>query len=165
MEATAKGRELHWKNWCAFVAPVGVDPELQETPFQTSTRIITGFSGLSRTGYYGRGKRIQSATVSSALTAVDKKISLAHNVNPTKLQGGKEFIPRIQEILEGWYKEDPPTLNKLPVEVDVPEWVTNQAAKSDSTELRKVGAPAHTLQLFKIVFQSYVFSGIFHLCD
>ena len=84
VEATA-GRELHCKNWGASVVPVGVDPELQDTSFQTSTRLVIVFVGLSRMGYYGRGKKVQSTTVSSAHMAVGKKTTLAHNANPTKL--------------------------------------------------------------------------------
>jgi len=140
VEATAKGREIHWKNWCTFVAPVGVDPYLQETPFEQRVRMLTGFAGLSRTGYYGRGKQVASGTVSSALTAVGKKISLASNVNPLKDQGGKNFVPRIQEMLEGWSKDDPPTTKMLPVEADVPEWVCKLAMTPGASEQLKATA-------------------------
>ena len=96
--------------------------------------MLSGFAGLSRTGYYGRGKQVASGTVASALTAIGKKISLAHNVNPLKESGGKGFVPRIQEMLEGWGKDDPATTKMLPVEADVPEWVCKLALDPGASE-------------------------------
>ena len=111
-----------------------MDPRLQEASFEQSTRLLTGFAGLSRLGYYGRGKQVQSDTVSSALTAIGKKISLARNVNPLKIVGSDKFIPRIQETLEGWSKDDPATVKKLPVEADMPEWVANLSLEKGVSE-------------------------------
>ena len=46
---------------------------------------------------------------------------MALGVNPTKEGHSDKLLPRLQQMVEGYRKEDPPTLKKLPVEVDVPE--------------------------------------------
>jgi hypothetical protein len=74
-----------------------------------------------RTGYFGKGKQVKHCTVSSALTAVGQTIALACNDNPTKLNGGDKLLPRLQIMLDGYEKEDPATVKKLPVQADVPE--------------------------------------------
>ena len=65
---------------------------------------------------------------------------MATGVNPTKLHGSDKLIPRLTQILEGWKKEDPPTLKKLPVEVDIPEYIASLGNNITATELdRAVG--------------------------
>ncbi len=54
--ATTKGQETCWARWSAYVAPMGVDPFLQDTPFTIRVRLLPGFAGRVRTGYYGQGK-------------------------------------------------------------------------------------------------------------
>ena len=134
VEATTKNRESQYANWCAFVRPLGVDPALQDTPFNTRVRCLSGFAALTRSGYFGRGKQVQSGTVSSAITAVGKRINLAFGDNPTKTLGSDKFVPRLAEMIAGWYKEDPATKKKLPVEVDVPELLVSEARKPGATE-------------------------------
>ena len=67
----------------AYVAPMKVDPFLQDTPFTNRVRLLTGFAGRVRTGYYGQGKQIQAGSVSSAITSVGQAIALATNTSPT----------------------------------------------------------------------------------
>ena len=110
--------------------PEGVDYELR-------VRTLSGFAGLSRAGYYGRGKQVKAGTVSTALTAVGQAISVATGRNPTKVEGSDKFLPRLAETLEGWGKEDPATKKKLPVEADVPEFVAGAGRLSCATELLK----------------------------
>ena len=85
MTATMKNREVHWRNWLTYVQPLGVNAHLHGTPFKERVRTLTGFCARNRTGYYGRGKQIQSGTVSSALSAAGTQLSLATNLNPTKV--------------------------------------------------------------------------------
>ena len=93
-----------------------------------------------RRGCYGRGKRVQAATVSGAITAIGQEISLACEVNPTKISGSDKLLPRLQQTYDGWRKEDPPTTKMLPVESDVPEWLVERGRERGSTELdRAVG--------------------------
>ncbi len=51
LEATAQNREAHWQHWCAYVQPLGVDPYLADTPFNTRVRCLTGFAEQTQTGF------------------------------------------------------------------------------------------------------------------
>lgn len=81
---TTKGRETHWINWCSFVESLGVNSNLQDAEYQERVRDLTGLDCLSSTGFYGRRREIQSNRVSGAITAIRKKISMTHEVNPIK---------------------------------------------------------------------------------
>jgi hypothetical protein len=100
---------------------MGVDPYLQQVPFTKSVRCLTGFASKTRTGYYGKGRQVQSSTVTSTITAIGQTISLACNNNPTKIVGSYKFIPAIQVMTDGYTKADPPMKKMLPVEANVPK--------------------------------------------
>ena len=92
---------------------------------------------MSQTGYFGRGKQAQASTVAGAITAVGQTISLAHKKNPTKMPHSEKLLPRLQEMLAGFLKEDPATNKKSPVEVDVPEYLAEMGRCDDASELIK----------------------------
>ena len=115
VDATTKAKQVQYKHWCAFVAPLGVDPELQNTPYITRVRCISGFVALTRRGYYGRGKQVQAGTVSGAVTSIGQAIALVHEINPTKRPGSKKFVPRVEQMLIGWGNDDPLVASKMPV--------------------------------------------------
>lgn len=48
-----------------------------------------------------------------------------------------KLLPRIAEMLAGWAKLDPPTQKKLPVEADVPEFLSEMACACSASELTK----------------------------
>jgi hypothetical protein len=73
--------------------------------------------------------------VSSAITAVGQKIALDTNTNPTKIMGSEKFLPCLQELLDGYRLEDPPTEKKLPVEADVPELLFDMGYGPNGTTL------------------------------
>ena len=73
--------------------------------------------------------------MSSAVTAIGQEISLACEINPTKIMGSDKLVPRLQQTYDGWRKEDPPTTKMLPVESDVPEWLVAQGLRQSATEL------------------------------
>jgi hypothetical protein len=119
---------------------MGVDPYLQEAPFTVRVRLLTGFAGRVRTGYYGRGKQIQAGSVSSAITAIGQTIALATNTNPTKIRGSDKLLPRLQQMLDGFRKADPATTKQLPVEADVPEYLVKLGQDVEARELdRAIG--------------------------
>ena len=62
---------------------------------------------------------------------------MATGINPTKLHGSDKLIPRLTQILDGWKKEDPPTLKKLPVEVDIPEYIASLGNTITSSEVER----------------------------
>ena len=130
---TTKDRNKYWDCWTTYVKPMEVDPYLQNVPFTTTTRAITGFAARVRTGHYGRGRTITAPAVNSAITAVGKTIAMARGVNPTKTFGSDKLLPRLKQMLDGWTEEDPPTVKKLPIEVDIPEYIANTAHQPDTS--------------------------------
>ena len=101
-----------------------MDPYLQGVRYDHRVRLLTGYAAAIRSGYYGRGRTVTAATVSTALTAVGQTIALAVGINPTKLPGGdNKLLPRLSQALDGWRKSDPPPTKKLPVEADIPEYL------------------------------------------
>ena len=119
---------------------MGVDPFLQDTSFSVRVCLLKGFAGRVRTGYYGRGKQVQAGSVSSAITAVGQAIALATNTNPTKIVGSDKLLPRLQQMLDGFRKADPPTTKQLPVEADVPEYLVKLGRDPEARELdRAIG--------------------------
>ena len=48
-----------------------------------------------------------------------------------------KFIPRLAQMLQGWKKEDPPVIKKLPVEVDIPEYLATIGELPTATVLDK----------------------------
>jgi hypothetical protein len=62
---------------------------------------------------------------------------LGPRVQSTKLEGSNQFIPRLQQVLDGYRKEDPVWLKKLPVEADVPEFLVNTGYAPEGSNLNK----------------------------
>ena len=114
-----------------------MEPELKDTPFRDQFRCLSGFVGLSRTGYFGRGKQVQASTFASAITAVGNTIALSHQIKPTKMPHSEKLLPQLQEMLAGFRKEDPATNKKSPIEVDVPEYLAGLVRCDAALELLK----------------------------
>jgi hypothetical protein len=135
--ATTQNRETHWANWTTYVQPLGLDPFLQGVRYTTKVRVLTGFAARVCRGLYGQGKRVHTGTVVGALTAVGQDITPVCDKNPTKVTGSKKFLPRLQQIYDGWQKEDPPTTKQLPVEANVPELLAEKGCNRSATELER----------------------------
>jgi hypothetical protein len=117
---------------------LGVDPYLQDTRYKHRVRLLTGFAAAVRSGYYGRGRTVTAATVSTALTAVGQTVALAVGVNPTKVLGGdNKLLPRLSQTLDGWRKSDPPPTKNLPVEADIPEYLCHLGLAKNASPLDK----------------------------
>ena len=95
------------------------------------------FAACVRLGRYDQGKQVATVTVSGALSAVGTMIALAYEGNPTKAQGEKTLLPQLAQMMEGWRKEDPPTKGKLPVGIDVPDFLAELGMEKDATEMVK----------------------------
>ena len=137
MEETARKRKIHWAHWVAYAFPLGVDPYLLKTAYFQKVRALSGFAAHVRSGVYGRGKQVQVGTVSSAITAIGTTIALARGVNPTKVEQTNNLLPRLAQMMAGWKKADPPTVKKLPVAIDVPEFVADIGLAPGANELDK----------------------------
>ena len=49
--------------------------------------------------------------------------------------GSEKLLPRLQQMLDGFRKADPPTVKQLPVEADVPEFLVKWGLEPDAHEL------------------------------
>jgi hypothetical protein len=112
-----------------------MDPYLQNISFSDRVSVLKGFAGRVHTGYYGRGKQVQTGSVSSAITSVGQAIALATNTNPTKIEGSEKLLPRLQQMLDGFQKADPATVKQLPVEADMPEFLVKRGLVPDACKL------------------------------
>ena len=74
--------------------------------------------------------------MSQAVSAVGKTVTLAIGVNPTKEAHGDHLVERLHQMMDGYRKEDPPTLKKLPVEVDIPELMAARGLMPNASELQ-----------------------------
>lgn len=99
--------------------------------------MLTGFAARVRSGFFGRGRKIQSDSARSAITAVGQTISLDTGLNPTKEDNGQRLLFPIRQMMDGWRKEDPPTEKKLPVEVDVPEFLADMGRQASASPLQQ----------------------------
>ena len=135
MEATTTTRKKYWTNWARYVAPLGKDPYLQDTRYDHKITALGGFTTRVRTGYYGYGSQIRAGSVSSVLAAVGTTNAMADGINPIKLHGSDKLAPRLQQMMDGWRKHDPPTNKKFPVEADVPEFIATAGRLPEATAL------------------------------
>lgn len=55
-------------------------------------------------------------------------------INPTKLENSTKLLYPLEVMLKGWKKADPPTMKKLPVEVDVVEYLVSRAWNKGGSE-------------------------------
>lgn len=140
VEATTKNQATHWQNWCSYVGPLGVDPYLQNVHYQKRARLLTGFAARVRAGRFGNRGTVKGDTVATALSAVGTEISMVCGVKPLKVMGSNNYIPRVDQTLAGWRKVDDPVKKKLPIEVDVPEWLVRNAMAPGTPELAKAVA-------------------------
>lgn len=73
--------------------------------------------------------------VSQAITAVGKKISLDCGSNLTKERYSKKLAPHLRQTFNGWAKEDPQPLKKLPIiESNLPEHLAKQGVAPRADE-------------------------------
>ena len=129
LEETARNREKYWRNWCKLAGILRVDPELDErkVPYQVKARALTIFGGAVRKGVYGNCKQVAKATVSTAISAIGTTITMDGTNgkdNPVMQSGSKtKFIEPVHRMLQGFGNDDPATTKKLPVDIDVPEFL------------------------------------------
>ncbi len=78
-------------------------------------------------------------------------IALACGTNPVKTLGSKKFLTRLQQTLDGWHHEDPPTSKKLPVKSDVPEYLVNKSGHRLATALDQAVADLTTIMFYYLL--------------
>jgi hypothetical protein len=135
MRATNKNRQSNWTDWERYVAPLGLDPYLQDTPFPWRVKALTGFSARASKGAFAKGCQVQARTVSGYVSSIGQAIALAIGANPVKTKNGDKYLMRLQQMLDGWRHEDPTTQKKIPIASDVPEYLVNKAGHKAATAL------------------------------
>ena len=105
--------------------------------YEHAVRSLTGFAGVVRIGYFGRGRNVQGGTVSGALTAIGNNLTLVKSKEATKLRGKDKYLSRISQMLDGFKKDNPPTVKKLPCTIDLPEKMVSWGLEKGATPLEK----------------------------
>ena len=90
------------------------------------------FLGRVKSGWYGYGRPVANGTVTSALTSVSQAFSVDDRGNPLKPHGSKDYHLAVKVMLDEWKKEDPPTMKKLPIKVDIPEYLVGRAMEPEA---------------------------------
>ena len=137
VEATSKARQAYWNKWQRHCQFIRVDCRLQGVSFDEKCNAALSFAAAIRTGRFTSGGQVRAGTVSQALSAVNTTIALDRDEQPFKVKGSKDFLPLISQTLAGWAKEDPGTSKKMPVEVDVPEFLAELGRKEEADEMTK----------------------------
>ena len=123
VEKTTRAREKYWMHWSCYSKSVGVDPLLEHTDPLIRDVVITAFAARVRTGYYGRGDEIRVSGVTEAISAISKTIELA-GYRRTIYRAPSVYNLPIARQVEGYRREDPPSVPQLAVPVSVPESMT-----------------------------------------
>ena len=115
---------------------MGIDPTLapETTSFKKKITKIMGFVGRAKSGDYGHGLQVANRKVTTALMAVGQAFSVDNRGNPLKPQGSRDYHHDVKVMLDRRKKDDPPTMNKLPIEVNIPEYLVEMVMEVDAGE-------------------------------
>jgi len=135
---TSKTRERFWKDWTGYCKQCCTDPYLEQlTPCERSI-IITAFAARVRTGAYGLGNQVRVQTVTDALAAISKTCQLVGKQSPVYETEGQYILP-VQRIVEGFRRQDPPSIPQMAVPKEVPEAACKLAYLTNSSRLQAAG--------------------------
>ena len=137
MEKTTRAREKYWLHWSRYAKSVGIDPLLENTDPLIRDIVLTAFAARVRTGHYGRGNEIRVSGVTEALSAISKTIELAGYKSPI-YRSPNVYNLSIQRLVEGYRREDPPSVPQLAVPVIVPENMAQRAHQSTCPLLQAI---------------------------
>ena len=94
------------------------------------------------------------------VSSIGQTIALDRNINPVKVGGTEKLLPRLAQTLDGMRKDDPPTMKKLPVEADVPEYLVKQALTKGSTEKEQAVADLTLIAFYYLLrVEEYTVKG------
>ena len=128
-------RQKYWSRWSEYCSSFRIDPFLQETTKLEQIVLTTGFAARVRTGAYGRGDKIKVQSVTEALAAISKTIELAGQPSPL-YKALNEYILPLERLVEGFRREDPPSIPQLAVPISVPWECHRVATESQEISLR-----------------------------
>ncbi len=110
-----------------YLQPVGGDPHLQTVTGIMCKRLLTVFTAGVQSGVFSRDHMVRASSVSSMLTVIGMIVSFACHHNPTKITGSDKHVLHLQQGLDWWPKLDPPSAKKLPIKVDILEFLVSIA--------------------------------------
>mmetsp|Transcript_27613 Transcript_27613/g.66372 ORF Transcript_27613/g.66372 Transcript_27613/m.66372 type:complete len:359 (+) Transcript_27613:1217-2293(+) len=116
--------------WCQFLQThfPGEQPNLQGVPHGKATELLVTFAGHVRSNSNDSPRKpVRAQTVSVALSAVSKTIHLAGQPPLLGRASGQAWPVRIQQLLEGYHREDPPPRSQLALPVKVLEHLHHQS--------------------------------------
>jgi len=137
VEATTRTREKYWKHWLRYSTGVGIDPLLQNTDPLIRDIVITAFAARVRTGSYGLKRQITVQSVTQALSAISKTIELAGYRSPV-YRSPNVYNLQVERLVEGYRRQDPPSVPQLAVPIEVPENMATKAYLSDHPLLQAI---------------------------
>ncbi len=76
---------------------------------------------------------------------------MACRTNPVKMLGSDKFLTCLQQTLDRWRHEDPPTSKKLPVKSDVPKFLVNESGHRLATALNHAVADLTTIAFYYLL--------------
>jgi hypothetical protein len=107
-------RVRDWQRWTNYCNNQGQeDPFLATRTDAERSAILVGFAARCRSGLFGKGIRIKSATVAAALRNVGQMFELSGWPDPRKPTGGKELHLTITRQLKSYAHEDPSTESQI----------------------------------------------------
>jgi hypothetical protein len=132
---TTSDRQKYWRHWCSYTALFRFDPFLSNASSTDKDQIICAFGANVRTGAYGRGAQVKVQTVTDALSAISTTIQLAGQRSPVYREDQK-YTLAIERMVEGFRREDPPSIPQLAVPINVPNACYQAGIKSTDQKLR-----------------------------
>jgi hypothetical protein len=138
VDAATKTRQKYWTHWSNYTQSFGQDPLLEGLNDMHKLVILTAFAARVRTGHYGRGEQVRVPTITTALSAVAKTIQLAGKPSPIHEAEGIYKVP-VARLVEGYRREDPPSVPQLAIPIDVPRAMQEQGYAANCQKSQAVG--------------------------
>ena len=133
---TAKGHSKYWGHWAKYASICGTDPFLKNVPAIERDIVLTAFAARVRSGIYGRGSQIKISGVTDALASISKTIQLAGEPSPLYRAENTYHLP-LQRLVEGFRREDPPSVPQLAVPITVPNMCYSTSMLPDALQSQR----------------------------
>lgn len=117
----------HWTNYCSNFHKL--DPFLTSVPKVDRSIILTAFAARVRTGAYGRGHQVKVSSVQDAIAAITTTAKLVGQQSPAYEMEGEYILP-LKRCIEGFRRQDPPSIPQLAVPNSVPHEAFDFGSKS-----------------------------------
>jgi hypothetical protein len=131
VDQATRTRQKYWKHWIQYTTEFKQDPLLDRLNNLQKLVILTAFAARVRSGHFGRGSQVRVPTVTEALSAVAKTLQLAGKPSPIHEADGVYKVP-VARLVEGYRREDPPSVPQLAVPVSVPEEMQRRGYKQNT---------------------------------